>query len=86
MLSIHSILDELVVWVNVVQDGIRVHLITRCEHDYLEVLRRFLQALSPVRSDVYASTYNVFGIPLLPKVDLQHNIWGLILNIVYAVN
>ena len=86
MLSIHSILDELVVWVQVVKDGIRVHLITRCEDYYLEVLRGFLQTLSPVRSDVYASTHYVFGIPLLPKVNLQHNIWRLILNIVYAVN
>jgi len=86
VLPIHSILDELVVWIEVVQDGVRVHLITRCEDDYLEVLRGFLQALSPVRSDVDASAHNVFGIPLLTEVDLQHNIRGLILNIVYAVD
>ena len=86
MLSIHSILDELVVWVQVVQDGVCVHLITRCEDDNLEVLRGFLQALSPVRSDVDASTHDVFGIPLLTEVDLQHNIRRLIFNIVYAVN
>lgn len=69
MLSIHSILDELVVWVQVVQDGVSVHLITRCEDNYLEVLRRFLKALSPVRSDVNSSTHDVFGIPLLPEVN-----------------
>ena len=86
MLSIHSILDELVVWVEVVQDGVRVHLITRCEDNYLEVLRGFLETLSPVRSDVEACTHDVFGIPLLTEVNLQHNIWGLILNIVYTVN
>jgi hypothetical protein len=86
VLPIHSILDELVVWVEVVQDGVRVHLITRCEDYDLKVLRSFLQALSPVRSDVDASTHNVFGIPLLSEVDLQNNIRRLILNIVNTVD
>jgi hypothetical protein len=86
VLPIHSILDELVVWVEVVQDGVRIHLITRCKYDYLKVLRGFLKALSPVRSYIDSSANYIFWITLLTEVNLKHNIWGLILNIVYTVD
>lgn len=55
MLSIHAILDEFMIRINVVQYGICIGLVTGCEDDDLEVLIGFLEAFHNVGSDVNAS-------------------------------
>ena len=55
MLSIHAILNQLMIRINVVQDGIGIGLMTGSEDDDLEILIRFFEAFHDVWSDVDAS-------------------------------
>lgn len=81
VLAVETMLDELVVWVNVVKDGIGVDLVTSREDDHLEVLCCFLEALHYKRPDVDSSINSVF----VREVDLENDIRVLCFNIVDAV-
>lgn len=82
VLTVESVFDELMVWINVVQDSISVHLVTGCEDNDLKVLGCFLQALHDVGSDVDSSVDCLF----IWEVDLKDDIGILGLNVVYTVN
>ena len=50
VLAVQPVLEELVVWVDIVQDGVCICLMGRCKHDHLEFFVGLLEALHQVRS------------------------------------
>lgn len=82
MLSIHTILEHLILRVNIVKDSICVSLMRSREHHNLKIFVCFLETLHEIWSEVYPSTYCLFAW----KVDLKDDIRVLSLDIVDAVD
>lgn len=82
MLSVESVLDVLVVGVNVIQDGICVYLMTGGKDDDLEVLVCLFETLHDIWSDVDARIDGLF----VGEVDLEDDIRVLSFNVINAVN
>lgn len=82
VLAVETVLDVLLVWVDVVKNGISVDLVTSCEDNDLEVLSGFLKALHYERPDVDASIHGVF----IWEVYLKYDIRVLCLDVVDAVD
>lgn len=82
MLTIHTILDKLTIWVNVIQNCVCVSLMASCENYYLEMLISLLKALHYVGTYVDACVDCFF----IWKIDLKNDIWILRFNIIYAMN
>ena len=82
MLAIEAILEELVLRIDVVEDGIGVYLVRGGEDYNLERLVRLLQALHEVWPQVDARAYRL----LAWEVDLEDHVRVLRLNVVNAVN
>ena len=82
VLAVEAVLEQLPVRVDVVQDGICVHLVPRSEHDDHEVLAGLDQALHDVGPDVDPSVHWL----LVREPDLDDHVSILLLHIVNAVN
>ena len=50
VLPIHTILEHLILGVNIVEDCIRINLMRCCEYNNLEIFVSFLEALHQIRS------------------------------------
>lgn len=75
--------DELVLWINIIEDSIGVGLVTSREHYDLEILSRLLEALYDIWTDIDS---RVNCLILGFKIYLKHNVRLLRLYIVDAVN
>lgn len=82
MLSVQSMAHVLAIWINIVQDGISICLMTCRKGNNLEVLIRLLQALDDVWSNINSSVHSL----LIRKVYLEHNIRILLFDVVNTVN
>jgi hypothetical protein len=82
VLAVESVVDELLLWVEIVQNNVRVALVTGSEHDHLEVLVNGLQALKRSWSNVNPSVYNFSRRERYRK----HDIWIGSLDIIAAVD
>ena len=82
VLPVQSILEQLILRVNVVQYGISVGLVRRCEHDHLELFVGLLQTLHQVWAQIDTSTYCFFS----REVNLKQDIRILRLNVINTVN
>lgn len=82
MVAVQTVLEELVVRVYVVQDGVCIRLMACCEHNHLELLVRFLQALHKIGPQIDASADCLFA----RKVNLQDHIGVLCVYVIYTVN
>lgn len=82
MLTIKSRLDVLIVGVDVVQDGVCVHLVGGGEDDHLEVLVCFFEAFHDVRTDVDASVHCFF----VGEVDFEDDVRVLRFDVVNAMD
>ena len=82
VLPVHPILEQLILWVNVIEDSISVDLVRRSEDDNLEHFIGLLEALHEVRTQIDASTDGL----LTWEVDLKEDIWVLSFNIIDTVD
>jgi len=82
MLAVHSILEELVLRVDVVENGIGVGLVRGREDYNLKHLVGLLETLHEVGSQINARAYSF----LARKVDFKDNIWILRLDVVDTVH
>ena len=82
MLSVEPVLNVLMIWINIIQDCIRVNLMTSREDNNLEMLVGLFEAFHYVRANVDTSVDCL----LVWKINLQNDIRILSLNIVNAVN
>jgi len=92
MLSVQTVLDQLMVRIDVIQDCICIGLVTGCEYYHLEVLVSFFKTLHHIRTDVYAGlkcssmkvTYvNCF---FIGEVNFENYVWVLSLDVVYTMD
>ena len=82
VVPVEPCLDQLKVWIDVVQDSVCVCLVACSEHDYLEVLAGLLQALHDERPNIDSSVNSLF----IGEVNLKNDIWILCFNIVHAMD
>ena len=74
-------LDELLVWVDVVQDGISIDLVTSCEDNNLEIFVCLVQTFNYVWSHINTSIDSL----LTRKINLKDYVSFLSFNIVYTM-
>lgn len=82
MLSVETVLEKFVLWVNVVEDGVGVGLMRGCEHDHLERFVGLLQALHQVGAKVDPCANCL----LTWEVNLENDIWILSFDVVDTVD
>ena len=82
VLAVEAVLDELVIWVYVIENGVRVHLMTCREYNYLIVFASFLEALHDIRSNIDACIHGL----LVWEIDFQNHIGLLFFYIVDAMD
>lgn len=82
-MSVHPVLHVLVIWVEVVDDGVCIGLVAGSEHNYLEVLVCLSQTLVHVGSDVDSSVYRLV---FIFEVYLYYDVWVFCFNVIYTVD
>jgi hypothetical protein len=55
VITVYTVLNELALWIYIVEDNVGVPLMAGCKHDNFEILIHYLQTLLCVRPDIEAS-------------------------------
>lgn len=79
-------LNEAILWIQVVKYCISVLLVTSSEYDYLEILTGLLQTLQSIWSDVDTGADHLFLMMLIREVYLKYDIGIVFLYIIYTMN
>ena len=82
MLAVEAVLDELVIWVYVIEDGVSIHLMTRSEYNYLIAFASFLETFHDIGPNINACIHGL----LVWEVDFQNYIRLLFFYIVDAMD
>ena len=82
VLAVQSLLEQLLLRIHVVEDGICVDLMARREQDDLVVLARLDEALDDKRPDIDSSVHRL----LARKVDFYYDISLSLFNVIDAMN
>ena len=82
VLAVQSLLEQLLLRIHVVEDGICVDLMARREQDDLVVLARLDEALDDKRPDIDPSVHRLFA----RKVDFYYDISLSLFNVIDAMN
>ena len=61
ILSVKAVLNEFLVWINVVKNCIGIDLMTCCKNNNLKMFVGFMKALNYIRSHINSSIYCLFS-------------------------